>query len=56
MLIIAFELNARLGQSDDSTKELKFPVVSVSPSRDLNLEFILLSQMVAEPLELVTLS
>ena len=56
MFVVALEFNTRLGQSDDSAKELEFPVVSVCPSRDLNLKFVLLSEMVAEPLELVTFS
>ena len=54
MLVVALELDARLSEADDSTEEVEFLGVSVRPSCDLYLEFILLSKVVAEPLELVT--
>ncbi len=56
MLVVALDVNARLGQSNNPAENLEFSVVVVTPSRDLNLQFILLRHVVAEPLELVAVT
>ncbi len=56
MLIVALGLDASRSESDHSSEEAEFLVILSTPSRDLNLKFIFLGEVVAEPLELVIFS
>ena len=55
-MLSPFELNTRLGETDCPAEKLEFSVVVTVPSCDLNLKFIFLRHVVAEPGELVTFS
>ena len=56
MLIVALEHDACRSESYHSSEETEFLVILSATSRDLNLKFIFLGEMVAEPLELVVFS
>ena len=49
MFVVAFELNAHGGCTDNPSEEREFLVVRVAPPGDLNLEFLFLGELVAEP-------
>ena len=56
MIVIPFELDASLGQTNNPSEKLELSVVALAPSGGLNFEFILLRHLILEPGELVMLS